>query len=90
MSAIREIASVLARISDVALVEDYLISILTPRELREVARRWELVKLLDRGVSQRTVSRRLGMSLCKITRGSRELKKRNSAFRRVINNYLKP
>ena len=90
MSAIREIASVLARIDDTALVEDYLVSILTPRELREVARRWELVKLLDKGVSQRTVSRRLGMSLCKITRGSRELKKRNSAFRRVIRTYLQP
>ena len=90
MSAIREIASVLARIDDTALVEDYLVSILTPRELREVARRWELVKLLDKGVSQRTVSRRLGMSLCKITRGSRELKKRNSAFKRVIRTYLQP
>jgi len=88
MSAIREIASVLARIGDATLVEDYLVSILTPRELREVARRWELVKLLDRGVSQRTVSKRLGMSLCKITRGSRELKKRNSAFKRVIHTYL--
>jgi Trp operon repressor len=28
------------------------------------------------------------MSLCKITRGSRELKKKNSAFRRVLGEYL--
>jgi TrpR family trp operon transcriptional repressor len=46
------------------------------------------VKLLARGESQRAIARRLGMSLCKITRGSRELKKRNSAFRRVLSEYL--
>ena len=90
MNGIREIASVLARLEDAALVEDFLESILTPREVSEVARRWELVKLLDQGVSQRTVARRLGMSLCKITRGSRELKKRNSAFKRVLDTYVKP
>jgi len=90
MNGIREIASVLARLEDAALVEDFLESILTPREVSEVARRWELVKLLDQGVSQRTVARRLGMSLCKITRGSRELKKRNSAFKRVLDTYVTP
>jgi TrpR family trp operon transcriptional repressor len=83
---VRELALLLADARDPNLVEDFLISLLTPRELREVSRRWELVKLLDQGVSQRTVSRRLGMSLCKITRGSRELKKRNSAFKRMIRN----
>ena len=84
MSAVRELAVLLAGSSDVELVEDFLVSLLTPRELREVGRRWELVKLLDSGVSQRAVARSLGMSLCKITRGSRELKKRNSAFKRMI------
>jgi TrpR family trp operon transcriptional repressor len=90
MNGIREIALVLARLEDAALVEDFLESILTPREVSEVARRWELVKLLDQGVSQRAVARRLGMSLCKITRGSRELKKRNSAFKRVLDTYVTP
>lgn len=90
MSGIPEIAFVLARVRDPKLVENFLASILTPREIREIARRWELVKLLDKGVSQRTVARRLAMSLCKITRGSRELKKRNSAFKRVIRMYITP
>jgi TrpR family trp operon transcriptional repressor len=90
MPQTREIAAILARIDDAGLVEDFLQSILTPREVSEVARRWELVKLLDQGVSQRSIARRLGMSLCKITRGSRELKKRNSAFKRVIRTYVAP
>jgi TrpR family trp operon transcriptional repressor len=86
---IREIAAVLARLRDPELIAAFLRGILTRRELEEVGGRWELVKLLARGESQRAVARQLGMSLCKITRGSRELKKRNSAFARVLGEYLK-
>jgi TrpR family trp operon transcriptional repressor len=88
MRGISEIAAVLARLGDPRLINAFLRSILTRRELQEVDGRWQLVKLLAHGQSQRAVARRLGMSLCKITRGSRELKKRNSAFRRVLDVYL--
>ena len=88
MRGIAEIAAVLSRVRDPELIAAFLRSILTRRELQEVDGRWELVKLLARGESQRAVARRLGMSLCKITRGSRELKKKNSAFRRVLSEYL--
>ena len=88
MNGIEEIAEVLTRIRAKALMRGFLDSILTERELKEVAGRWEIVKLLDQGVSQRQVARQLGMSLCKITRGSRELKKENSPLKRVIKEYL--
>ena len=88
MHGIREIAELLARVEDPELIAAFLRSILTKRELQEVDGRWELVKRLARGESQRAIARRLGMSLCKITRGSRELKKKNSAFRRVLGEYL--
>ena len=88
MHGIREIAELLARVQDPQLIAAFLKSLLTRRELEEVDGRWELVKRLARGESQRAIARRLGMSLCKITRGSRELKKKNSAFRRVLSEYL--
>ncbi len=88
MRGIAEIAEVLSRVEDPELIGNFLKSILTRRELAEVDGRWELVKRLARGESQRAIARRLGMSLCKITRGSRELKKRNSAFRRILQDYL--
>jgi TrpR family trp operon transcriptional repressor len=84
---VNEIAGELAAIGDAALVRRFLESILTPREREEIAGRWELVKLLNRGVSQRHVAERLGMSLCKITRGSRELKKKDSAFKAVLERH---
>jgi TrpR family trp operon transcriptional repressor len=88
MRGIGEIAAVLARLRDPELIAGFLRAILTRRELEEVGGRWELVKLLARGDSQRSIAKQLGMSLCKITRGSRELKKRNSAFARVLGEYL--
>ena len=88
MNGVDEVARVLARIEDPKLILDFLNCILTPYELEEVSGRWELVKLLNQGVSQRKIAERLGMSLCKITRGSRELKKNGSAFKRVLSEYL--
>ncbi len=87
--SIDELARVLSRIDDGELAADLLRCLLTRNELREIAGRWELVKLLDRGVSQRTIARELGMSLCKITRGSKELHKPNSAFKKVLDIYLR-
>ena len=84
-----EIAEVLCGIRDVALMRRFMEGILTQSEREEIAGRWELVKLLDRGISQRQVAKRLGMSLCKITRGSRELKKRDSAFKTVLDEYAR-
>ncbi|MDR2143572.1 MAG: trp operon repressor, partial [Treponema sp.] len=36
------------------------------------------------GMPQREIAKSLEVSLCKITRGSRELKKSGSAFRRIL------
>lgn len=84
MGALREISETLAITGDADLIEDFFHSILTPSEQDTIAARWELVKLIDQGVSQRKISEMLGLSLCKITRGSKELKKENSAFARMI------
>jgi TrpR family trp operon transcriptional repressor len=79
-----ELALVLAKADDAALIGDFLRCLLTPAETADIAARWALVKDLDAGLPQREIAGRLGISLCKITRGSRELKKPNSAFRRML------
>ncbi|GHV75132.1 hypothetical protein AGMMS49940_24340 [Spirochaetia bacterium] len=63
--------------------------LLTPAETADVAARWALVKALDEGQPQREIAKNLGISLCEITRGSRELKKENSAFRRILEKVKK-
>lgn len=84
MNRINEMARVLAEIDDPKLIENFLNSILTPGEAKDISSRWELVKRLDMGMSQRTIAKELHLSLCKITRGSKELKKKNSALKQVI------
>jgi TrpR family trp operon transcriptional repressor len=79
-----EISRALGSVQDPELIKDFLFCLLTPYEIEEVASRWALVKMMDRGASQRNIAAELGLSLCKITRGSRELKKKNSAFKRFI------
>jgi TrpR family trp operon transcriptional repressor len=79
-----ELSRVLAKADNGALIEEFLRCLLTPSETADIAARWALVKDLDAGLPQRQIARNLGISLCKITRGSRELKKTNSAFRRML------
>jgi len=88
MQALDQIAGIMARIGDRKLIREFLICILTKYEVKEIAGRWELVKLLYDGMSQRRIAEQLGMSLCKITRGSKELKKRDSAFKTVLDSYV--
>ena len=86
---LRELSRVLGRVDDPALIEGFLESLLTPREMRDLGGRWELVKMLSGGASQRAIARELHMSLCKITRGSRELKKPRSPLRRMLDRHLR-
>jgi TrpR family trp operon transcriptional repressor len=79
-----ELAATLAKTGDSALVESFLRCLLTPAEIADIASRWALVKALDDKIPQREIAKNLGISLCKITRGSRELKKPDSAFQRML------
>ncbi|MFQ3546729.1 MAG: Trp family transcriptional regulator [Termitinemataceae bacterium] len=79
-----ELSRTLAATSDARLIEDFLRSLLTPSETADIAARWALVKALDEKVPQREIAKQLGLSLCKITRGSRELKKPDSPFRKML------
>ncbi len=82
-----ELAEALAACDDPHMIEDFLSGLFTAAEVREMGKRWALVRLLDDGMSQRTIASNLNLSLCKITRGSKELKKEESPFRKMIELY---
>lgn len=83
-SGFNELCELIARTDDVAFLKDFLTCLLTKAEMYDLANRWLLVKEIDKGTTQRDIAQQFNMSLCKITRGSRELKKENSAFRRML------
>lgn len=82
-----EIVKILTGIRNPRVMREFLKAILTPQELARVALRWRLVCLLKTGMRQRAIAAKLGVSLCKITRGSRELKT-SRALRAVVGKAL--
>jgi TrpR family trp operon transcriptional repressor len=84
-----DFANVLAEITDPIVMRNFIREILTPKEIDDFALRWQLVKELYRGDTQRTIAARHHISLCKITRGSKILKKKNSVTRNILDKHLK-
>ena len=85
MAREQEIISVFAEVLDKKTMKRLFSEIFTPAEIQDVALRWRLMKLLHQGVPQREIARKLGISLCKITRGSKVLKSRNSISKEILN-----
>jgi TrpR family trp operon transcriptional repressor len=78
MPELSEISKILAEITSPDDVKKFLNEILTDNERRDLSLRWELMKKLYKGVPQRIIASELGISLCRITRGSKILKSPDS------------
>jgi TrpR family trp operon transcriptional repressor len=85
---LNDMAAVLAGLTGADSRRAFLDAILTPSERARIALRWRLVCMLAAGLPQREIAGRLGISLCKITRGSKELKQR-PVFRKIVADFIK-
>ena len=74
----KELIQIISGISDEGEIEALLLELLTTQELKNLTMRWQILKELYLGEPQRAIAARHRISLCKITRGSRILKKKNS------------
>ena len=81
---IAELASTLANIDDDGFIVNFLNCLLTLAELADIASRWALIKALRMKVTHREIAKDLGISFCKITKGSYVLKNPESAFARLL------
>ena len=55
-------------------MKDFLLGILTPKELQEIPTRLSIVKMLKKGTSQHKIANELKVGIATVTRGSREIK----------------
>ena len=62
--------------------------IFTPSEIEDISKRWKVMEMLKQGHSQRAIASRLGVSLCKITRGSKVLKTSGSVSNRILDKHI--
>lgn len=73
-----EFLSILAETRDVEELRSFMNEILTPNERSDLAMRWQLMVEIHQGQTQRSIAKRHNISLCKITRGSKILKTKDS------------
>ena len=73
---------------DRRLLDVFLRDILTPAEYREITERWQIVKQLEQGSTQRDISRDLGVAISTITRGSRILENPTGGANQVLQKLL--
>ena len=89
MTSSKDLAKTLTRINDDELMAAFLKEILTHRELKDIELRWQLLQELHQGKTQREIAAQYGISLCKITRGAKLLKKESSATRLLLSDKHK-
>lgn len=85
---LEELLGTISSIGDEKLLEKFLRDLLTPVELEDIVKRWQIVKQLHEGIPQRTIAKNLKVSIAKITRGSRELADERGGFNLVLKSKL--
>lgn len=70
-----ELIDLLVKIKNKDMMKDFLLGILSPRELEEISTRLKIVKMLKQGITHHEIASELGVGVSTVTRGSRELQK---------------
>jgi TrpR family trp operon transcriptional repressor len=83
---IGEFSAILSQ-CDSGVIERFFGELFTQAERADIATRWALLKALNRKLPQRKIAKELGISLCRITRGSKELKKPNSTLAKMLQTH---
>ena len=83
MTILEEISKNIINMSQKEIVE-FLEEIMTKSEITTLSKRWRIIEMLDEGYTQREIAKELGVSLCKVTRGAKILKKQNSITKKII------
>lgn len=65
-------------------VEQLMKDLLTPHELKAVAERWQIVKSISEGVPHRKIAGEIGISIAKVTRGSKAMRKSHGGFKKFF------
>ena len=83
-----ELLSVLKKAArDSDLFSDFLSDLLTPAERHELVARWQIVKRLAKGMSQREISKQLHITLVTINRGARVLENQSGGFQQILKRF---
>ena len=80
----KELYELIAALDNEQEAEALLKDLLTPQELDSVTERWQEVQLLAKGMPQRDIADKLGISISKVTRGSLALQYGTGGFLKML------
>jgi len=81
----KELINVLSKVAkDKQLLADFIKDILTPREFDNLSVRWQIVKRLAKGEHHAGIAEDLNLGVATVTRGSREMRKKEGGLRRAL------
>lgn len=83
MARLDEIARVLSKLQNDE-ISRFLHELLTRDEADALTRRWRILQMLHTGHTQREIVKKLGVSLCKVTRGAKILKKPHTIAGKIL------
>lgn len=78
------ISKTITDLKDKKEVKKFLFEILTESEISDLTKRWQILKMLTEGITQRQIAKELNVSLCKITRGAKILNDKNSICYQIM------
>jgi TrpR family trp operon transcriptional repressor len=84
MAIDRELLDIISGIKNTNELERLFRDLFTPAELDDLSLRWKLLKDLHQGMPQRRIAEKYRISLCKITRGSKVLKKKDGVVKSIL------
>jgi len=88
-TAAEELIEIFTRTADSKDMAVLFREMFTPSEIETLSLRWQLCKDLYEGKTQRKIASEHKISLCKITRGSKLLKAKDSYLKKVLDDYYR-
>ena len=84
MKDIKNLSKLVKKINTTAEIEAFLKELLTESELETLSKRWRILEMLKEGRTQREIAKDLQVSLCKVTRGAKIMKNKNSILAKYL------
>lgn len=76
----KELVAMFAQLGTPQRAELFLRDMLTPHEVAQLAERWQIIKRLAAGAPQRRIKDELGISIQRVTRGSKAFQSSRGGF----------
>lgn len=82
----KEVCELFLKLKNEQDVFDLLDDLLTSKELAHMVERWQIFKMLNRGLTQRQVAEELGAGVMTITRGAAWMRRKSKVLEGLLAN----